>query len=194
LTIAQHPPIQPLRIKRLSVNDFRAFPGPEPYHFDLDGKNLLVYGENGAGKSSLFHALSDFFTIQPPSQSLPNHKNAFSGLGEDVCLVSVEFNDQKPAAEWTKEKGHPARVKFKSSDPRVTEGALRRSCIDYKALLNTNYVHGKKPINLFETAVEHLVKDFPVVVAGGESTTLRELWVRVKTRCPHNIQNPPLKR
>ena len=27
----------PLRIKRLTLTDFRAFPGPAPAHFDLDG-------------------------------------------------------------------------------------------------------------------------------------------------------------
>ena len=52
---------KPLRIKRLTLTDFRAFPGPAPTHFDLDGKNLLVYGENGAGKSSIFHALGGVF-------------------------------------------------------------------------------------------------------------------------------------
>ncbi len=36
---------EPLRIKQLTLTDFRAFPGPAPAHFDLDGKNLLVYGE-----------------------------------------------------------------------------------------------------------------------------------------------------
>ena len=32
----------------VDLTDFRAFPGPAPAHFDLDGKNLLVYGENGS--------------------------------------------------------------------------------------------------------------------------------------------------
>lgn len=51
-----------MKIKTLSLTDFRAFPGPAPARFALDGKNLLVYGENGSGKSSLFHALRGFFS------------------------------------------------------------------------------------------------------------------------------------
>ena len=71
-------PQPPLRIQRLSLTDFRAFPGPAPVHFELEGKNLLVYGENGAGKSSLFHALREFFALQP-SQPLHGYQNVFSG-------------------------------------------------------------------------------------------------------------------
>ena len=55
------PPIAPLKIKTLSICDFRAFAGPEPVKIALNGKNPLVYGENGAGKSSIFHALDEFF-------------------------------------------------------------------------------------------------------------------------------------
>ena len=35
------PAAAPLRIKHLTLTDFRAFPGPTPARFDLDGKNLL---------------------------------------------------------------------------------------------------------------------------------------------------------
>lgn len=51
----------PVRIHAVALTNFRAFPGPAPARFELAGKNLLLYGENGAGKSSLFHALSNFF-------------------------------------------------------------------------------------------------------------------------------------
>ena len=44
---------KPMRIKTLTLTDFRAFPGPAPQRIEFGGKNLLVYGENGAGKSSI---------------------------------------------------------------------------------------------------------------------------------------------
>ena len=37
-----------MKIKTLSLTDFRAFPGPAPVTFELDGKNLLVYSHPNA--------------------------------------------------------------------------------------------------------------------------------------------------
>lgn len=177
---------QPLRIKRLSLTDFRAFPGPAPVHFDLDGKNLLIYGENGAGKSSIFHALRQFFSLQP-DRSLESLKNLFSGEPAADCRVAVVFtNDAKPV-EWTVAK-HPCdfdlqtpvsdwyQYFFAGSDTRVVEAALRCACLDYRALLDTNYKHGDATINLFDIALDHLLADFPVTVSGGVTRTIAHLW------------------
>ena len=49
-----------MRITKIEIKNFRAFYGT--YQIDLHraGKNLLVYGENGSGKSSLYLALKSF--------------------------------------------------------------------------------------------------------------------------------------
>lgn len=172
----------PLRIKRLTLTDFRAFPGPAPAHFDLDGRNLLVYGENGAGKSSIFHALAGFFALKPP-RALRDHKNVFSGLPDTDCRVSVEFTDGSGPVEWTV-SSHPGSLRGKSPDLRVTEAALRRACLDYRALLDTNYRQGAGPINLFDISVEHLLRDYPVTMPGGSTTTIGELWNKVLSSKP----------
>lgn len=167
----------PVRIKRLTLTDFRAFPGPAPTAFTLDGKNLLAYGENGAGKSSLFYALSGFFAFKP-ERPLLEHQNVFSRLPETDCRVAVEFADGSAEVEWTVTH-HPASLSGTSSDLRVTEAALRRACLDYRALLDTNYRQGNGPINLFDIAVEHLLRDYPVTVTGGISTSIGKLWAKV---------------
>lgn len=46
-------------INNLKLEHFKAF--REPAELALDGKNVLVYGENGAGKSSLYQALKIIF-------------------------------------------------------------------------------------------------------------------------------------
>lgn len=190
-----------LRIHSLTLTDFRAFPGPEPASFELDGKNLLVYGENGAGKSSLFHALREFFALKP-SRRLTGYKNIFSAAPPDTPRVEVSFDDNSPPVAWnlTVATGggfgtggygagaydgvrliehHPATAAG-GSDPRVAEAALRRACLDYRALLDTNYKHGDGEINFFDIAVRHLVHDFPVTVSGGTSKTVGELWDAVE--------------
>ena len=177
------PAAVPLRIKHLTLTDFRAFPGPTPARFDLDGKNLLVYGENGAGKSSLFHALSGIFALKLPQDALRKHKNVFSGLPDTDCKVAVEFSDGGAAVEWTV-SSHPGSLRGRAPDARITEAALRRACLDYRALLDTNYKQGNGSINLFDIAVEHLLRDFPVTVTGGTATTLGELWNKVQGGMP----------
>lgn len=163
-----------MKIKTLTLTDFRAFPGPDPQPFKLDGKNLLVYGENGAGKSSLFYALRDFFAFKP-TKALTDHKNVFSGQAEADCQVAVEFTDGTAAVEWNSTR-HPGSRLVTRGDPRVKEAALRRACLDYRSVLDTNYLHGDKEINLFHIAVNQLVHDFPVTVTGGVIKTVGALW------------------
>lgn len=192
---------KPLRIKTLTLTDFRAFPGPAPQAIEFGGKNLLVYGENGSGKSSLFYALTDFFSVKN-TRSLREYKNVFSGAPETSCAVEVEFTDSQKAARWETvllpaptpvapgvvakkyiRERHPARA-GSGVDTRVVQAALRRACLDYRSLLDTNYKHGNAAINLFEIAVNHLLADFPVPVSGGTSQTLGDLWRGVERAKP----------
>ncbi len=46
------------RINKLTLNNFKFFVGEESLDFDC--KNILIYGENGSGKSSLYWALYTF--------------------------------------------------------------------------------------------------------------------------------------
>ena len=46
-----------MRITKIEIKDFRAFYGTLEIDLHKAGKNLLVYGENGSGKSSLYLGL-----------------------------------------------------------------------------------------------------------------------------------------
>jgi AAA15 family ATPase/GTPase len=48
-----------MKIMTIQIKNYKAFYGE--HEFNVDGKNLFVYGENGSGKSSLYYALKDFF-------------------------------------------------------------------------------------------------------------------------------------
>lgn len=48
-----------MKIKKIEINNYKAFYGL--HIFNIDGNNVLIYGENGSGKSSLYYALKDFF-------------------------------------------------------------------------------------------------------------------------------------
>lgn len=48
-----------MRIKKIEIQNFKFF--GEKFELDVNCKNLLIYGENGSGKSSLYWALYTFF-------------------------------------------------------------------------------------------------------------------------------------
>ena len=42
-------------ISKIKIDGFKAF--PKEFELILEGKNLLMYGENGSGKSSIYYTL-----------------------------------------------------------------------------------------------------------------------------------------
>lgn len=186
----------PLRLDSLTLCDYRGFRGPGAVKVPLDGKNLLVWGENGVGKTSIFHALSDLFTQhgRPP---LHARKNVFSGAPASACHVSARFTDGHEVRWYIDEAGaehHPTDIG--ASDDRVVKAAHWRACLDYRALLDTNYRHGDDAVNLFSIARDRLLADFPVSVSGGQTRSIRDLWVAVEAAVPPRPRRhtPPVLR
>ncbi len=151
------------RIAKIGISDYRAFPGGQPYEFDLGeaGKNLLLYGENGSGKTSLFRGLRDLAALHPGPESFADLRHIFAP-GEEGFL-SVQLTGGMPAEfRWDYGDEHPRRT---SGQPYA---ALAERCrfLDYKALLETNFVHRTGLPNLFDLLVNEILRDLPVLVGG----------------------------
>lgn len=71
-----------MKIKTIKIHNYRAFYPqfdnhiPKPYEIAVKGKNVLIYGENGSGKTSLFRAVRDFIASSERSQPI-NWKTDF---------------------------------------------------------------------------------------------------------------------
>ena len=195
---------EPLRIKTLTLTDFRAFPGPAPQAIEFGGKNLLVYGENGAGKSSIYHALRAVFSDAPQRKrgSLADYKNKFSKPGVGCARVDIVFDGLTERASWTlgfsasasgihslpnaspitadaAVEHHPFHVMREPDRTAFRRATARAACLDYRALLDTNYRHGNDEINLFGVAVNHLLRDYDYTPSGGLPATIGSLWDKV---------------
>lgn len=152
------PPPAP-RLASLKLDNFRAFPQPET--FRLDGKNLLVYGENGSGKSSLFAALRALFRHPgPPSALNAKHPfdNRFKQPRGGPWSVQAEFTDGKTVT-W-------ADTGLQGDKPLRNEIALKAAMLDYRALMETNHLHGEDRVNLFEVIVNTLLGGYGITSPG----------------------------
>ena len=75
---------QPMsKIKSLQLNNFKFFRQSDP--IILDGKHLLLYGENGSGKSSIFWGL---YTLLEAAYKQPNEVKSYFN-SSDTSLVNI---------------------------------------------------------------------------------------------------------
>lgn len=177
--VAPAQPLQaPPRIKALTLRNFRAFPGPAEVPIPFNGKNVVIFGENGSGKSTIFHALDGFFSVAEHGtfarrRRLEKNVNLFSGLGLADTGVDVEFDDNV-VERWHKDR-HPCDPGNKQS-ARVFAAGYRKAFLDYRALLETNFRHSGGAINLFDVCVHTVLRDYRTAHEGSEAT-IRDLWL-----------------
>lgn len=166
--------VDPLRLEAISLQAFGAFSANE--RIPIGGRNLVVYGENGAGKSSIYRALRDLFARVPSDKMIERNEHVHDLDPDLVPQVAVEFNRGDPII-WKKGK-HPGSP---PADPRLGTARLRSAFLDYHSLLQTNAIHGTKRPNLFELAIEVLLHDY-ATEAGGN--TVAERWRDVENKKP----------
>lgn len=162
-----------MKIRRIILNDFRAFPGSVDYEFKLDGQSLLLFGENGSGKSSLFLGLREFFRPGIQGRPFKDFRHAFTkdANGNDLTTgkVGIEFDDGAGVHEWDILKDvRPRQV------AQVAEAALRFGAVDYRETLRTNIFHEQGYPNLYRPLVEGILRRLPAI-ADGRQTTLGSL-------------------
>lgn len=137
-----------MKITKIAIQGFRAF--DEEFVLDLaGGKSLLLYGENGSGKSSIYLALRRF--MEERGDNLAIHRNQFSVparaskvtlhlQGEDAAGTAID-ND----FEWTGDP-HPLVVLPTDADSPISpaqrallvDTSRRAGFIDYRVLLRTH--------------------------------------------------------
>ncbi len=138
-----------MKITRISLQSFRAF--DEAFDLELDGgKNLLLHGENGSGKSSIYFALKRFF--EERGDDIAKHRNHFSPETRD-SNVRVHIKGKDAAGSnhdrefhWDVADGHPLPV---PKDPNtatiskelrslLVDGSRRAGFLDYRMMLRTH--------------------------------------------------------
>lgn len=151
-----------MRIVSIEIRNFRAFKG-RSVKIDLHktGKNLLVYGENGSGKSSLFFALRDFLECAVKKSDITKFpfRNIF--VNTDDGYIKVQFKDpnatrrnpnpQAKVYEWSTNTNE-------TGEQLILEINKTKGFIDYKALLATYFLQQETPtVNIFNLLISSIL-------------------------------------
>lgn len=142
------------RIKKVHINNFKFFPESEA--INIDGKNILLYGENGSGKSSIYWALytllessgksnpteiQKYFNKLDP-QSLVNIHASTDVAGVDNSFIKIVMNDDTDF-----EVSHQNTSINLNNE--VKESLLASDFLNYRLLQRSHSVKHSEEIDLF---------------------------------------------
>ncbi|MCC7301114.1 MAG: hypothetical protein IT233_00585 [Bacteroidia bacterium] len=155
-----------MKIKSIQFFDYRAFFNgkDEQYLLSIEGNNVLVYGENGSGKTSFYRGLKDF--INP--KDFVSH-NQTPRLNEG--FIEIQFDD------LTTERFDDTGIK--STKREVLNSSKLNSFLSYKELLRTHFFEEEQnEINLYNLLVENVLREHNLATLG----KLGESWEVLKSR------------
>jgi ABC-type lipoprotein export system ATPase subunit len=177
------------KITRLHLKNFKAF---RDQVFDFDGKNVLLYGNNGSGKSSLFWAIYTFLQssskTNPEIQKYFKHfnasdpttfeslKNVFASQPEDA-FVKMNWADVVANTEGENTISASLMNTNWPADNPVAIANLGSDFINYKLLHNFFQATHKEEIKLWEVFKRDI---FPFFQPNGRSEDFLKLIERLK--------------
>lgn len=141
------------RITNIHIDNYRAY--IEPKDIELPGgENVLIYGENGSGKSSLYKALRHFLASSVNS-ALGFEVNHFSGRADGN--IAVTYTDVDAAGALIAGTEHTYTISTDAAQTDNGQEFIKTShrasgFLDYTQLLKVYLNNGSRP-NLFKLVI-----------------------------------------
>ena len=168
-----------IRIKSIQAKAFKAF---RAFDFTLDGRHLLAYGGNGAGKSSLYWLLytllqsgqkktEDVVKYFDPNnlKNLLNSHSDESNQAQAHITVTLEESGQTASSYTISANQHESK-----DVPDITKTNLASDFINYRVLFNFYSFRHSQPIDLWPV-FENEILPFCYATGGG-SNPLGAAW------------------
>lgn len=166
-----------MRFTGVEIANYRGFAG-DSFRLTLEhGENLLVYGENGAGKSSLYNSLKDFLSAASNARiNIEQNRNRDNPNGAPTICITTELGP----TQWSQ----AARGQDTNDWRGVDDG---KGFLDYRVLLRFyNATHdGTGRIDLFLLLVEGMLGQHRME-APGNPTFLAE-WRAIKRQAGERL-------
>lgn len=151
-------------ISEIKIDGFKAF--PDEFTLDLNGKNLLLYGENGSGKSSIYYALHVMLQSQCKDKS-----RAYFDVNNPESIIN----------KYTKKTDAKLEIKFEGSDTiyRISkDGYKELPTHDTSPLRDLNvecvFINHKFLFHVFSFRNSQYIDLFPVFIKDILPFTLTE--------------------
>ncbi len=145
-------------ISKITIDGFKAF--PNDFSLELKGKNLLMYGENGSGKSSIYYALHTLLQSQCKNKNDsyfdPNHTESIVNqhTKKNNAKVEVQFADSDVTYNISRAGYHESVVQA-ISPLRDLNGQC--VFINHKFLFNVFSFRNSQYIDLFPVFIKDIL-------------------------------------
>jgi energy-coupling factor transporter ATP-binding protein EcfA2 len=181
------------RITQLEISNFRAF--FDSYRIELpQGQNLLIYGENGSGKSSFFKSLSNFLSSsQNTAFPYIRHHNKDTEDGNiKFTFNTYDLSINSITSAFGEVVSFGSGLVTTDTEQFIKTAELTKGFLDYRGLLAV-YNHSAAQPNLFKLVVEILLKEFIPVggtyAMGKRFVELKNKVTRAYTRNTYDYWN-----
>ena len=173
-------------IDKLVISGFKAF--PNEFQLEFNGRNLLLYGENGSGKSSIYYALHCIF--QSPlkkdagkkyfnennenGSANPQHLKNLNSLS-DSAKISVSFTENHPFLYEVNKNGYNTTL-VDGTHPLPAD--ITGVFVNHKFLFEFFNFRNSEKINLFTVFAKDI---FPFVKDERSGLHLGEMYDQLTT-------------
>lgn len=178
------------RLHHIAITNFKAF---REFSLKLEGRHLLVYGANGAGKSSLYWALYTFLqSARKPKKNVekyfdpesPQHLLNIYEQGETTPKpgeIALTLRDTTTRNDTTYRISQTDHGTFKQ--PAILKGELASDFITYRFFFGFSDFRNSQKFNVWPL-FEKEILPFCVSTAGAKQTPL-EMWNAIKSGNPN---------
>jgi len=152
-----------IKIEKIELNNFRFFIDEEENNtFKPNAKGMLVYGENGSGKSSLYKA---FEFLTKPTIAEEEFAKSINIFKQDDTYLEFEFDNN----ETLKIDGD--HLSLGSDYDFIKTLSVSKPIIDYKLLLKVSYSTEQEEKKDLYKFFENILSQYPI----GQNKILKNL-------------------
>lgn len=171
---------KPLRLAAIRICSYRGFPHPIEIRLAAPGdkgRSLVLYGENGSGKSSFGKSVRDFLDFRSGAVNFDDFKYRHADPPNADRGITLIFDDPAhPDLEW-KPAGRDA------AHPQFKDMARARGWLDYRVVWRASDVQFGDYVDIFRPLVEDIL---PSCQRGVTNETFGQLWEEITTAAAKN--------